>query len=113
MSKSKMIILAFLLSGCAGGIDRNKLVDEYSKLSCEELDQEYREVLSARVNAFNQRMQGNNANLIVNTALGAISGHGRTLFNEKSCSEEEAETILWALRKVMHENGCKGKRSCK
>lgn len=112
MSKSKVIILSFLLWGCTG-IDKNKYVDEYSKFSCEELDREYRDVLSARVDAFNQKMRSNNINLVVNTTLGAISGHGKTIFNENSYSEQEAEAILWALRQVMHDKGCKAKRGSK
>jgi len=112
MNKSKVIVLSFLLWGCAG-IDKNKFVDEYSQYSYEELNREYRDVLSARVDAFNQRMRSNNINLVVNTTLGAISGHGQTLFDENSYSEEEAEAMLWALRQVMHDKGYKAKRSGK
>lgn len=112
MNKSKVIVLSFLLWGCTG-IDKNKYVDEYKKFSCEELDREYRDVLSARVDAFNQRMQSNNVNLVVNAALGAVTGRGETVFNENSYSEQEAEAILWALRQVMHDKGCKAKRGSK
>ncbi len=112
MNKYKVIILSFLLWGCTG-VGKDKLVDEYSSFSCEELDREYRDVLSARVDAFNRRMQSNNINLVVNTSLGAISGHGRTVFDENSYSEDKAEDILRALRQVMHDKGCKARGVCK
>lgn len=70
-------------------------------------------MLFARVDAFNQRMRSNNVNLVVNAALGAMTGSGRTSFNENSYSEDEAEEMLRALRQVMHDKGCKANRSSK
>lgn len=113
MKEYKKMVLLTLLCGCSTGINQSQLEDRYKNFGCEDLNREYRYVLERRIDAFNRRMQGNNTNLIVSSALGILSKSGRTYFDETSDVEERAEAVLKVLRKEMKTKGCGSKGGCK
>ena len=113
MNRKIALGVALLLSAC--GPSREQIMSEYSSLSCDDIKNEYRQVLKYKVDAFNQRMKDNDMNLVVNSVLNVFSGHGETVYNAGSFSEEEAELRMDVLRKALYSKKCSNKvcKNCK
>ena len=105
-----MLILPLLfLSACSSVKNFDA---EYAQLSCDELKNEYKSVLQAKVQAFNSRMGANDVNVAVGALSGALTGFSQTQSLGKSISEHEMDLRMASIRKLMKDKCCECK-GCK
>ena len=110
-----MLGIVLLLSACGPTREQiaEQLTSEYSTLSCNDIKNEYRQVLEDKVNAFNKRMKANDINLIVTSTLNILSsGSSGSDYNRESLSEEDAEIRMEVLRNILRDKNC-SKNNCK
>ena len=115
MNKKTMLGIVLLLSACGPTREQiaEQLTSEYSTLSCNDIKNEYRQVLEDKVNAFNKRMKANDINLIVTSTLNILSsGSSGSDYNRESLSEEDAEIRMEVLRNILRDKNC-SKNNCK
>ena len=107
MNKNAVICSALLITACTPS--REAIETEYNSLSCDQLKNEYRQVLKNKVEAFNQRMKDNDINPLVTATLGVLakeSVNSADSYLGNSLSEKEADDRLDVLRNALRKNMC-------